>query len=52
MSNTSSDSSWGWDHLSGLPVTVSVAVVIGGALLLLCLLRHLFGNIRVEAGTN
>ena len=38
-------------HLSGTPVTVSLAGVLLFALLALFLLRHFFGNIRVEAGT-
>lgn len=47
-----SSDNWGVDHLAGLPVTVSFAIVIAAALVLLALLRHLFGNIRVEAGTS
>ena len=43
---------WGVSHLSGLPVTVTYALLIVTALAVLFLLRHFFGSIRVgtEAG--
>jgi len=41
-----------FSHLSGTPITINFAVVIAFALLALFLLRHFFGNIRVEAGTH
>lgn len=48
-SQNSSQGSWGVSHLSGLPVTVSYALVIVVALIILFLLRHFFGSIRVGA---
>ena len=38
-------------YLAKQPTTVAFAMVILFALLALALLRHLFGSIRVEAGT-
>lgn len=38
-------------YLSKQPTTVAFAMVVLAALLILALLRHLFGSIRVEAGT-
>ena len=45
----SSQGSWGVAHLSGLPVTVTYALIIVFALIVLFLLRHFFGSIRVGA---
>jgi hypothetical protein len=45
----SSQGSWGVAHLSGLPVTVTYALIIVAALIILFLLRHFFGSIRVGA---
>jgi len=47
--SSSSQGSWGVSHLSGLPVTVSYALIIVLALIVLFLLRHFFGSIRVGA---
>jgi hypothetical protein len=47
--NSSSQGSWGVSHLSGLPVTVTYALIIVAALIVLFLLRHFFGSIRVGA---
>jgi hypothetical protein len=47
--NGSSQGSWGVAHLSGLPVTVTYALIIVFALIVLFLLRHFFGSIRVGA---
>lgn len=38
-------------YLAKQPTTVAFAMVVLFALLVLALLRHLFGSIRVEAGT-
>ena len=38
-------------YLAKQPTTVAFAMVVLVALLILALLRHLFGSIRVEAGT-
>lgn len=48
---SSQDSPGLYSHLSGAPITISFSLVIAFALLALFLLRHFFGNIRVEAGT-
>lgn len=37
--------------LAGQPTTVAFAMVVLVALIILALLRHLFGSVRVEAGT-
>jgi len=37
--------------LAGQPIAVAFAIVVLVALFVLALLRHLFGSIRVEAGT-
>jgi len=47
----SQESGGAWSHLPGTPITVSLAVILLLALLILIALRHFFGNIRVEAGT-
>jgi len=44
----SSSSAWG---LTSHPTVWTFAMVIAAAVLALALLRHLFGSIRVEAGT-
>ena len=35
---------------SGYPITRTFAVVVLAALVLLAILRHLFGSVRLEAG--
>ena len=52
MTMSNDTNGWGGSHLANLPVTVMFAAVIAFALVALALLRHLFGNIRVEAGTH
>lgn len=47
--NSSQGGSWGVSHLSGYPVTVTYALIIVAALIILFLLRHFFGSIRVGA---
>jgi hypothetical protein len=37
--------------LASQPTTVAFAMVVLVALIILALLRHLFGSVRVEAGT-
>lgn len=41
--------SWGVSHLSGYPVTTVYALIIVLALIILFVLRHFFGSIRVGA---
>lgn len=47
-SQSGGDSAWG---LTDHPTVWTFAMVILGAVIVLALLRHLFGSIRVEAGT-
>jgi hypothetical protein len=47
-SNNSSTSAWG---LTSHPTVWTFALVIAFAVLVLAVLRHLFGSIRIEAGT-
>lgn len=51
MAGTDGQAGGPWSHLSGTPITNGLAAVLLFALLALIVLRHFFGNIRVEAGT-
>jgi len=44
------DSGWGFTHLAGLPITMTFGMVLLAVLIVLILLRVLFGEIRVSGG--
>jgi hypothetical protein len=44
------DSSWGFSHLSGMPVTLTFGVVLLAVLIVLVILRMAFGQISVSGG--
>jgi hypothetical protein len=48
MASNNSSSNWG---LTSHPTVWTFALVIAFAVLVLAVLRHLFGSIRIEAGT-
>ena len=41
------ESSWGFSHLASMPVTLSFGVVLFAVLVILIVLRVVFGEIRV-----
>lgn len=47
---SSGDSSWGVSHLSGMPITLTFGIVLFTVLVVLVLLRVLFGSISVSGG--
>lgn len=44
------DSSWGFGHLSSLPVTLTFGVVLLAVLIILVVLRLAFGSVSVSGG--
>ena len=43
---SNSSASGAFAHISGVPITVGLALTVLGALLALVLLRHMFGTIK------
>ena len=47
---TDGDGSWGVSHLGGMPITLTFGMVLLLVLVILVLLRVLFGSISVSGG--
>lgn len=45
------ESGYGFSHLASMPITLSFGLVLLGVLVALIILRVVFGEIRVGAGT-
>ncbi len=48
--NDGSGGGWGVAHLAGMPITLTFGVVLAAVLIVLILLRVVFGEIRVSGG--
>jgi hypothetical protein len=50
MNGDGTGSGWGLGHLANLPVTLTVGVTLLAVLIILIILRVVFGDIRVSGG--